>query len=69
MKADDEHKRGKHLRGSGRGVCPAFLLRLLAAYDLRLFQSARGGGTRGQAEHEEDDGQQVELVHFCESGW
>ena len=69
MKADDERNRGKHLRGRGRGVRPACLVRLLAAYDLRLFQSAWSSGTRGQAEHEEHDGQQVELVHLCESGW
>lgn len=65
MKTVDERKRGKHLRGT-RCAC---LVRLVAACDLRLFQSARGSGTRGQAKHEEDDGYQVELVHFCESGW
>jgi hypothetical protein len=62
MKAVDVRKRGKHLRGSG---C-ACLERLVTALDLRLFQSTRGSGTRGQGEHEEDDGEQVELVHFCE---
>lgn len=61
MKAVDERKPGKHLRGYGRAC---FDSRVLAACNLGLFQSAWGtSGTRGQGEHE-DDGQDVELVHF-----
>jgi hypothetical protein len=63
MKTVYERKGGKHLRGCGR----AGHERLVAALDLRLFQGARVTRTRGQAEHEEDDGQQVEFVHSCES--
>lgn len=65
LKAIDERQRGKHLRVS-RCACPE---RLVAALDLRLFQRARGSGTRVQGKHKEDDSQHVELVHFCECGW
>jgi hypothetical protein len=65
MKAIDERKRDKHLRDFG---C-ACLERLVASCDRRLLQSAPVSGTRGQAKQEEDDGQHVELVHFCECGW
>lgn len=44
----------------------ACLVRFFATYDPCLFQRARGSGTRRQAEHEEDDGQQVELVHLLQ---
>lgn len=65
LKTVDERGQGKHLRRHGC-TCPE---RLVAALDPCLLQSARVGATRGQGKHKEDDGQHVELVHFCaESG-
>jgi len=67
VKAVDERKRGKHLRSTWLQVVVA---RLVAAFDLGLFQSARGSGTTcGQGEQEEDEGQKVELVHHLWWEW